>query len=139
SGLSATTSREDRRTTQIIGQGIAAGGVTTQLNGLFIPGLSAAPNVGLINGGPGAAAINTGLGYGGWQAPDIVGNLRVDQAWGSAQVGAAAHQVNAQYYLNNVANPNTAATNLIRVVLPEGSGTPGNQWGRAAIAGPRLE
>ena len=44
--------------------------------------------------------INTGLGYGGWQAPDIVGNLRVDQAWGSAQIGGAAHLVNAQYYIN---------------------------------------
>ena len=26
--------------------------------------------------------------------PDIVGNLRIDQAWGSAQVMAAVHQVN---------------------------------------------
>ena len=65
-----------------------------------VPGLSIAPNVGLINGGPGASPINTGLGYGGWQAPDIVGNLRVDQAWGSAQIGGAAHLVNAQYYIN---------------------------------------
>ncbi len=32
------------------------------------------------------------------QSPDIVGNLRVDQAWGSAQVMAAAHQDNAAYY-----------------------------------------
>ncbi len=35
--------------------------------------------------------------YGGFQAPDIVGNLRVDQAWGSAQLMAAYHQVNATY------------------------------------------
>ena len=33
--------------------------------------------------------------YGGLQAPDVVGNLRVDQAWGSAQVMAAWHDVNA--------------------------------------------
>ena len=26
--------------------------------------------------------------------PDVVGNLRVDQAWGSAQIGGAVHQVN---------------------------------------------
>ena len=38
--------------------------------------------------------------YGGFQAPDIVGNLRVDQAWGSAQVMGALHQVNGLYYAN---------------------------------------
>ncbi len=36
--------------------------------------------------------------YGGMQAGDIVGNLRLDQTWGSAQVMAAAHEVNAIYY-----------------------------------------
>ncbi|MFA6265185.1 MAG: porin [Pseudolabrys sp.] len=37
----------------------------------------------------------TGLGatYGAQVYPDIVGNLRIDQAWGSAQVMAAYHQV----------------------------------------------
>ena len=122
-GFSASLSAEDRRTTQIIGQGLNVGGVT----GAFIPGVSAAPNVGLISGGPGAAAINTGLGYGGWQAPDIVGNLRVDQAWGSAQIGGAAHLVNAQYYLNGVS-----------LITPEQSGHPGDTWGWAGMAGLRL-
>ncbi|HEX3338467.1 MAG TPA: porin [Pseudolabrys sp.] len=37
--------------------------------------------------------------YGGFQAPDIVGNLRVDQGWGSAQIMGALHQVIANYYL----------------------------------------
>jgi len=37
-------------------------------------------------------------GYGGWQSPDIVANLRVDQAWGSAQVMGALHEDNAGYY-----------------------------------------
>ncbi|MGU3494033.1 porin [Xanthobacteraceae bacterium A53D] len=40
-----------------------------------------------------------GLSYTSYQAgqefPDIVGNLRVDQAWGSVQLSAAAHQVGA--------------------------------------------
>jgi hypothetical protein len=36
--------------------------------------------------------------YGGFQAPDIVANLRVDQAWGSAQIMGALHDVNATYY-----------------------------------------
>ncbi|MFZ0025264.1 MAG: hypothetical protein WAK72_03565, partial [Pseudolabrys sp.] len=113
-GFSASLSAEDRRTTQIIGQGITSGTAGTVVNGIFFPGVSLAPNVGLINGGPGAAQINTGLGYGGWQAPDIVGNLRVDQAWGSAQIGGAAHLVNAQYYINAP----------VGAFIPEESGNP---------------
>src|SRR4029079_10059238 len=35
---------------------------------------------------------------GGFRSPDIVGNLRVDQAWGSAQIMAAAHQCSSLYY-----------------------------------------
>ena len=37
--------------------------------------------------------INGAGGYAGTQWPDIVGNLRIDQAWGSAQVMGAIHQV----------------------------------------------
>jgi len=49
----------------------------------------------------GAALGNaTGVGYGGFQVPDVVANLRVDQAWGSAQVMGALHMVNANYYLD---------------------------------------
>ena len=33
--------------------------------------------------------------------PDIVGSLRVDQAWGSAQISAALHQIRGGYYGNN--------------------------------------
>ena len=36
--------------------------------------------------------------YGEVSWPDVVGVLRVDQAWGSAQLMAAIHQVNANYY-----------------------------------------
>jgi hypothetical protein len=35
--------------------------------------------------------------YGGQGAPDIVGNLRIDQAWGSAQVMGAAHELTFAY------------------------------------------
>ena len=45
-----------------------------------------------------AGAASQAPGYGGFQVPDIVANLRVDQAWGSAQIMGAAHQVNASYY-----------------------------------------
>src|SRR5215467_474177 len=34
----------------------------------------------------------------GPQAPDVVGNLRIDQAWGYAQVSAALHDASGGYY-----------------------------------------
>jgi hypothetical protein len=36
--------------------------------------------------------------YGGQAAPDIVGNIKLDQAWGLIQLSAAAHNVHAGYY-----------------------------------------
>ncbi len=35
---------------------------------------------------------------GGDHVPDIVANLRLDQAWGSLHIGAAAHEVHGSYY-----------------------------------------
>jgi hypothetical protein len=68
--------------------------------------------------------------YAAAQVPDIVGSLRVDQAWGSAQVAAALHQVRAGYYGNNTAGN------------PVGGGpgqwtglAPADKWGWAAMAG----
>ena len=113
-GFSASLSAEARRTTQIVGQGLV-------VNGFFA---NTAPAVGTYQRRSGAFAAT---GYGGWQAPDIVGNLRVDQAWGSAQIGGAAHQVNAAYYINTQS-----------LINPEGSGNPGDKWGWAAMAGLRL-
>src|SRR5262249_39164678 len=43
--------------------------------------------------------------------PDIVGNLRVDQAWGSAHIGAAAHELHGTYYTaadRNTGHPDAA-------------------------------
>src|SRR5262249_32273198 len=73
-GFSGTIAAEMRRTTQIIN--INAGASP------FAPGPFA--------GGAGQ--------YGGFQAPDLVANIRVDQAWGSAQIMGALQQVNATYY-----------------------------------------
>jgi Porin subfamily len=41
----------------------------------------------------GGTNINVDTANYGMSAPDIVGNLRVDQSWGSAQVSGVAHQV----------------------------------------------
>src|SRR6202011_396518 len=35
--------------------------------------------------------------YGGVYAPDVVGNIRVDQAWGLFQISAAGHLVDGSY------------------------------------------
>jgi hypothetical protein len=52
--------------------------------------------------------------YGGTTAPDVVGQLRVDQAWGLFQVSVAAHNNNPAYY---------GAT--------QDTGGPGDKWGWA--------
>jgi hypothetical protein len=105
-GFSATVSAEMRRSTQIVdvgSNGTLATGALTSTTG--------ATAISSITGGGSFAALP---GYGGFQSPDIVGNLRVDQAWGSAQVMGALHEVNAAYYgdgqgiLENSGNPSTA-------------------------------
>jgi hypothetical protein len=57
----------------------------------------------------------------GNETPDIVGNLRVDQAWGSAQISGALHLNQATYY----------------AIQPAGTVTahPDDKWGWAVGAG----
>ena len=62
------------------------------------------------------------------QAGDFVGNIRLDQTWGSAQVMAAAHELNTGYY---------ATSSHARPRTP-GVGGPSNSWGYAVGAGLRL-
>ncbi|AVT76488.1 putative Omp2b porin [Rhodopseudomonas palustris] len=61
--------------------------------------------------------------YGGVQVPDIVGKVRVDQAWGLFQVSAAAHQIRGSYYTN----PTTGGAT-------ETFGHPSDTWGYAVQA-----
>ena len=68
--------------------------------------------------------INTGAGGGfGFRVPDVVANLRVDQAWGFAGISAALHDASGAYYLtpNNVNN-----------------GHPEDKYGWALAAGARF-
>jgi len=69
----------------------------------------------------GTAAQNA---YAGVQAPDVVGNIRIDQAWGLFQISAAAHEVDASY--NNLTGglPNN---------LSEISGHPETKWGGSVM------
>jgi hypothetical protein len=71
--------------------------------------------------------LNTGNAYAGVHAPDVVGNIRVDQAWGLFQISAAAHEVNASY---NILTGGAAAP----TALSEISGHPDTRWGGAVMA-----
>jgi hypothetical protein len=84
-------------------------------------------------GGTGAA----GNAYAGVHAPDIVGNIRVDQAWGLFQISAAAHEVSGSYnILNTVAAPAGAVGVAAAApnTLSEISGHPDTKWGGAVMA-----
>jgi hypothetical protein len=70
----------------------------------------------LALGGITNTGLNTLNGYGGQDAPDFVGNLKLDQAWGLLQVSGAAHQIRPGYY---------GAT--------EAFGGPESEWGFAVM------
>jgi Porin subfamily len=107
-GFSATISAEERRVTSIINLNTIAG--------FFAPGTPVT-----------AQPVFTTSAYGGFQAPDIVGNLRIDQAWGSAQIMGALHEVNSTYY-NNSAVP----------IVGNAAGGPDNKLGWVVGAGFKL-
>ncbi|MBR1251503.1 porin [Bradyrhizobium sp. AUGA SZCCT0169] len=68
---------------------------------------------GLTAAGFAAGAYGTN-NFGGTRSPDIVGMLRVDQAWGMFQASVAAHNIHAGYY-----------------GAAETSGHPSDKWGWA--------
>jgi hypothetical protein len=105
-GFSGTIAAEMRRMTQIVQE------VPPAAQGTITPA--------------GAFSASAGA-YGGFQMPDIVANLRVDQAWGSAQIMGALHEVNATYYTGTGTTP-----------VSQGSGHPGDKWGFAVGAGIKL-
>ena len=110
-GFSATLSVEQRRMTQIINSGAGAWGAGVAAGNVFAGGFTT----------PGSTTSGAGS-YGGYQSPDIVANLRVNQAWGSAQIMGALHQVNGGYYTGAVAN----------------NANPSDKWGYAVGAGIKL-
>jgi hypothetical protein len=64
--------------------------------------------------------------YGGVHVPDLVGNIRVDQAWGLFQLSGALHEVNASYNVLNSAGLPSGASEL--------SGHPDSKWGGSVMA-----
>jgi hypothetical protein len=78
---------------------------------------------------PGAIGANgTGSNaYAGWTVPDIVGNIRVDQAWGLFQWSAAAHDVSGSY--------NTLGAGAVPTTASVLSGHPDSKFGYATMIG----
>jgi hypothetical protein len=85
----------------------------TAVNNLGIPGA-------IGSNGTGSSA------YGGTLAPDIVGRIRIDQAWGLFQLSGRAHLVNATY---NTLSAGAAPNNLSEL-----SGHPDSKWGGSVMA-----
>jgi len=83
------------------------------------------------------ATLNTSNAYAGVHSPDVVGNIRVDQAWGLFQISAAAHEVTASYNVLNTAAVPAGATGLpggAPTSLSELSGHPDTKWGGSVMA-----
>src|SRR5690348_5306274 len=78
-------------------------------------------------GGLGTQDPGTQAAYANVHAPDVVGNIRVDQAWGLFQISAAAHEVSGSY---NILTPLTDAP----TGLSEISGHPDSKWGGSVMA-----
>jgi hypothetical protein len=108
-GLSATISAEQSRRTKINNNTTA---------GVSAPAVNP----------PAAWAVN-GVGYEGFNSPDVVGNIRLEQAWGSLQLMAAWHNVGTTYYNSN---------NGGAAVITEPGGHPDNKSGFAIGGGIKL-
>ena len=81
--------------------------------------------------------LNTGNAYGGTHAPDVAGNIRVDQAWGIFQISGVAHEVVASYnFLNGLPVPAGAIGPAAGAptALSEIGGHPDTKWGGAVTA-----
>jgi porin-like protein len=67
--------------------------------------------------------------YAAQSIPDIVGSLRVDQSWGTAEINGALHQVRGNFYGNNTQSTITAGPNQFTGVRPS------DVWGWAVLGG----
>jgi Porin subfamily len=104
--------------------------------GAFLLGPSTTSNLGyttcgttqalFTNDGGGTFPGACGLGdYANVSLPDFVSTLRVDQAWGSAQVAVGIHQITAGYYGNNIRTTDPSFTGV----------APSDKYGFAVMGG----
>jgi hypothetical protein len=114
-----------------IGGQALAGTLSGALNGTgaALPGILGAPF-------GGAAPTNDPWQNAGFLVPDIVGNIRLDQAWGGAQVAAILHDNRARYYNSIV--PTAGNPQGVVNGLRAGTAHPDDKWGYAVSAGLEL-
>ena len=75
--------------------------------------------------------------YAGVHSPDVVGNIRVDQAWGLFQISGALHEVSGSYNILNVVPAPAGALGVAGAAptaLSEISGHPDTKWGGSVMA-----
>jgi len=151
-GVSASISMEDATTRRVaITTGVRAvntGTVFVDGFGYFAPSSAAAGgcSAGNVAAGlcgnivPQFLSLNQagwqGTLYGGQAMPDFVGNLRVDQAWGDAQISGAVHQVKTT--VNGAANTFANGAGA-QVAIPTGTALAPVKYGYAALAGVNLK
>ncbi len=125
-GFSATLSVEDENARQAnIGSTIAT--TTYTAAGVAVPiTVNGIPS----NGANGISATNFIGTPAGTAWPDIVGNVRVDQPWGAAQLSAAGHEARASLFAS------TAYTGTASYAFPANTA---NAYGWAIQGGVRLD
>jgi len=119
-GIAATVSVQDPTPFEHPIVDLTAGGVAGSFGGFV--GAAGSPFV------LGGAPTNDAWQNGGFIVPDIVFNVRLDQAWGGAQAAAILHDNRARYYNNTLAATGTAA----------GASHPSDKWGWAVSGGLEL-
>jgi Porin subfamily len=120
----------------LVGPGAFAGAISLNAavnQGAATTANQANGNLGLY-GAPSSLVTVVGTSYAGSFAPDVVGNIKVDQAWGLFQVSAAAHQVMPGYWgAANTINASTLIGGTNQTAM-EGTGHPDAKWGGAVMA-----
>ena len=75
--------------------------------------------------------------YAGVHAPDVVGRIRLDQAWGLFQISGAAHEVSGSYNVLNTTPAPAGAVGLAFAAptsFSEINGHPDTKWGGSVMA-----
>ena len=92
---------------------------------------------------PLSATLGGSNAYAGVRAPDVVGNIRVDQAWGLVQFSAAAHEVSGSYNVLNAVGAQTGQVGIGVGASPNNlsgnsPGHPDTKWGGSVMAALQL-
>jgi hypothetical protein len=87
-----------------------------------------------LYGSPSSLVTQQGTAYSGTFAPDIVGNIKVDQAWGMFQLSGVVRDVSPGYWAQaNTINASTLIGGDNNTGI-EGLGHPDSKWGGAVSA-----